>query len=73
MMCVDCALASLRLNGVNAKDHPVFQELARVKQYFEKIKSVEAAGTKRDNLSLDKQAAGRIIRHALVRFRAMNL
>jgi exosome complex protein LRP1 len=60
--------AYLRLNGVKAKDHPVFKELTRVKQYFEKIKVVEEGPTKpRENLSLNRQAAGRVIKHALVR------
>jgi exosome complex protein LRP1 len=59
-------LAYLRLNGVQAKEHPVFKELTRVKQYFEKIKVAEAGPTKpRENISLNKQAAGRIIKHAL--------
>ncbi|KAF1809870.1 hypothetical protein P152DRAFT_451533 [Eremomyces bilateralis CBS 781.70] len=58
--------SSLRLSNVNAKDHPVFHELARVRQYFEKIKDAEAGPTKkRENMSLDKAAAGRIVRHAL--------
>ncbi|KAI9760431.1 MAG: hypothetical protein M1835_000160 [Candelina submexicana] len=55
----------LRLNGVKTKEHPIFRELARVKQYFNKIKHVENSANKRDNLSLDKQAAGRFIKHAL--------
>lgn len=39
-----------------------------MKQYFEKIKEVEEGGPKkRENLSLDKAAAGRLIKHALVR------
>ncbi|KAL2054124.1 hypothetical protein ABVK25_005663 [Lepraria finkii] len=54
----------LRLNGVNAKEHPVFRELTRVKQYFEKIKVAESAGTN-PNTKLDKAAAGRFIKHAL--------
>lgn len=57
--------AYLRLNGVNAKEHPVFRELTRVKQYFEKIKVAESAGTN-PNTKLDKAAAGRFIKHALV-------
>lgn len=51
---------------MNARNHPVFRELTRVKQYFEKIKSVEFGDMKRENLSLNKPAAGRIIKHALV-------
>lgn len=67
-------VAYLRLKGVNAKEHPVFRELTRVKQYFEKIKSAESSSeSKRENLSLDKQAAGRIIKHALVRFDSIKL
>lgn len=61
LICV----AYLRLNGVNSREHPVFRELSRVKQYFEKIKAAEAAGTKQ-NVTLDKAAAGRFIKHALV-------
>lgn len=60
-------LAYLRLHGVQAKEHPVFRELTRVKQYFEKIKAVEAEPTKsQPNLILDKNAAGRFIKNALV-------
>ena len=59
--------AYLRLNGVDAKEHPVFRELVRVKEYFEKIKNAEAGDSKRMNMSLDKAAAGRFIKHALVR------
>ncbi|KAL8733610.1 MAG: hypothetical protein Q9166_002019 [cf. Caloplaca sp. 2 TL-2023] len=55
----------LRLSGINAKEHAVFRELTRVKQYFEKVENVEKIGSKRENLSLDKAAAGRIIKHAL--------
>lgn len=55
----------LRLNSVNAKEHPIFSELSRVKQYFEKIKNVESGDAKRAAISLDKAAAGRVIKHAL--------
>lgn len=54
----------LRLNGVEAKSHPVFQELARVKEYFGKIKAAETAGTKRST-ALDKEAASRFVKHGL--------
>lgn len=57
--------AYLRLHGVNAKDHPVFRELTRVKQYFEKIKSLETEPEQR-TMRLDKEAAGRFIKHGLV-------
>lgn len=54
----------IKLNGVEAKSHPVFRELARVKQYFDKIKVAESAGIK-PNTKLDKDAAGRFVKHAL--------
>ncbi|KAA8645659.1 hypothetical protein EYZ11_002482 [Aspergillus tanneri] len=54
----------LRLNGVKAKDHPVFRELTRVKQYFEKIKALETEPEQR-TMTLDKQAAARFIKHSL--------
>ena len=56
--------SALRLRGVDAKAHPVFQELSRVKEYFEKIKAAEGAGTKRST-QVDKDAAGRFIKHGL--------
>ena len=60
--------AYLRLNGVNAKEHPVFRELTRVKQYFEKIKTAESADDGAvPTAQLDKAAVGRFINHALVR------
>ncbi|KAB8236809.1 Sas10/Utp3/C1D family-domain-containing protein [Aspergillus alliaceus] len=54
----------LRLHGVNAKEHPVFRELTRVKQYFDKIKALETEPEQR-TLTLDKQAASRFIKHGL--------
>ena len=59
--------AYLRINGVNAKEHSVFRELTRVKQYFEKIKAANSAVSK-PNVRLDRVAAGRFIKHALVRY-----
>ncbi|KAL4894166.1 Sas10/Utp3/C1D family-domain-containing protein [Aspergillus ambiguus] len=54
----------LRLHGVNAKEHPVFRELTRVKQYFAKIKALETEPEQR-TMKLDKEAAGRFIKHGL--------
>ncbi|RKF79676.1 putative exosome-associated family protein [Golovinomyces cichoracearum] len=54
----------LRLNGINAHEHPVFLELTRVKQYFEKIKQAEAPPAVR-NLIIDKDAASRFIKAGL--------
>jgi len=54
----------IRLHGVEAKSHPVFRELSRVKQYFDKIKTAETVGLK-PNTKLDKDAAGRFVKHAL--------
>ncbi|KAJ9483641.1 hypothetical protein VN97_g9755 [Penicillium thymicola] len=54
----------LRLHGVDAKQHPVFRELTRVKQYFEKIKALETEPEER-SMTLDKAAAGRFIKHGL--------
>lgn len=57
-------IAVLKLNGVDAKEHAVFQELARVKHYFEKIKSAETSGPAKRKL--DGAAATRFISRALV-------
>jgi hypothetical protein len=50
---------------VDAKQHPVFRELTRVKQYFEKIKALETEPEER-SMTLDKAAASRFIKHGLV-------
>jgi exosome complex protein LRP1 len=60
--------SSLRLSGVDAKAHPVFQELGRVKEYFQKIKAAETGGAgakKGGSGRIDKEAAGRFIRAGL--------
>ncbi|KAJ5692182.1 hypothetical protein N7462_001605 [Penicillium macrosclerotiorum] len=54
----------LRLHGVDAKQHPVFRELTRVKQYFEKMKALETEPEQR-TMTLDKAAANRFIKHGL--------
>ncbi|KMU80648.1 exosome-associated family protein [Coccidioides immitis RMSCC 3703] len=54
-----------KLHGVNAKEHSVFKELTRVKQYFAKIKNLETVPEK-PTMTLDKQAAARFIKHGLV-------
>ncbi|KAL7268179.1 hypothetical protein RUND412_009210 [Rhizina undulata] len=54
----------LRLNDVNAKEHPIMRELTRIRGYVGKINNAEAT-TKREGLALDKEAAGRFIKYAL--------
>lgn len=56
--------SALRLNGVDAKKHPVFLELSRVKEYFDKIKIAESGPPKRP-AALDKDAAARFVRQGL--------
>ncbi|KAJ5219881.1 Sas10/Utp3/C1D [Penicillium chermesinum] len=53
----------LKLHGVDAVQHPVFREITRVKQYFAKIKNLEQPEER--NMTLDKEAAGRFIKHGL--------
>lgn len=62
------SIAYLRLNGVKAREHPVFLELTRVKQYFDKIKAAEnpGAAAKDRSMVLDKSAAARFIKAGLV-------
>jgi len=54
----------LRLNGVKAREHPVFTELTRVRQYFDKIKVAETPVAER-NTTVDKAAAARFIKAGL--------
>ncbi|EKD15657.1 hypothetical protein MBM_06285 [Drepanopeziza brunnea f. sp. 'multigermtubi' MB_m1] len=53
----------LRLHGVKARDHPVFKELTRVKQYFDKIKNIENPLER--TMAVDRAAAARFIKAGL--------
>lgn len=53
------------MHGVNAREHPVFIELTRVKQYFNKIKAAENPEPSQPGLTLDKGAANRFIKAGL--------
>jgi exosome complex protein LRP1 len=59
--------STLQASGVNAKEHPIFRELARLKGYFSKIKEVEerAAAPTAPRPKVDVAAAARFIRHGL--------
>ncbi|EGO51585.1 hypothetical protein NEUTE1DRAFT_125262 [Neurospora tetrasperma FGSC 2508] len=56
--------SSLRLNGVDAKEHAIFTELTRVRQYFEKIQNIENPPQEREQ-TVNKEAAARFIRSDL--------
>ena len=58
-------VAFLRLNGMSAREHPVYRELERVKQYFQKAKLAEVT-LQKPVMRLDQGAAGRFIKAALV-------
>ncbi|KAF2220238.1 Sas10/Utp3/C1D family-domain-containing protein [Elsinoe ampelina] len=55
--------SQFQLSGVEAKSHPIFAELKRVRSYFEKIKHAEGQGG--PSMKLDKGAAGRMIKAGL--------
>ncbi|KAF2184817.1 hypothetical protein K469DRAFT_666166 [Zopfia rhizophila CBS 207.26] len=62
---IESALFStLQLSGINAKEHAVFQELARLKGYFGKVKTAEL-GPQEPKTKLNKGAAARFIKHGL--------
>ncbi|KAI9655747.1 MAG: hypothetical protein M1821_005182 [Bathelium mastoideum] len=50
----------LSLNGTNAKEHAVFAEITRVKQYFEKARKAAELEAK-PKLTIDKDAARRFV------------
>ncbi|KAK3388965.1 hypothetical protein B0T20DRAFT_447403 [Sordaria brevicollis] len=56
--------SSLRLNGVDAKEHAIFTELTRVRQYFQKIQEIENPPKEREQ-TVNKEAAARFIRSDL--------
>ncbi|KAF2467170.1 uncharacterized protein BDR25DRAFT_161421, partial [Lindgomyces ingoldianus] len=55
--------SALQASGINAKEHPIFAELARLKGYFKKIKDAELGPVPRARI--DKEAVGRFIKHGL--------
>ncbi|SPN99766.1 related to small unique nuclear receptor co-repressor [Cephalotrichum gorgonifer] len=58
--------SGLRLQGAEALTHPVFTtELKRVKQYFAKIEAAENPVEPRTNMSLNTEAAVRVIKAGL--------
>ncbi|KIY50673.1 hypothetical protein FISHEDRAFT_11184, partial [Fistulina hepatica ATCC 64428] len=64
----DLIFIYLKTRGINPLTHPVVAELARIKQYFDKIKGAENPETKR--MAIDKEAAGRFIKHAIAQAKA---
>ncbi|KAF5352705.1 hypothetical protein D9756_005859 [Leucocoprinus leucothites] len=59
----DLVFIYLKAKGVDPKTHSVISELDRVRQYFEKITKAENPPTRRSEV--DKDAAGRFIKHAI--------
>jgi exosome complex protein LRP1 len=59
--------STLQASGVNAKEHAIFKELARLKSYFGKIKSIEERpfAPSAPKTKLDVGAAARFIKHGL--------
>ncbi|TVY94470.1 Exosome complex protein [Lachnellula willkommii] len=51
----------LRLHGIKAREHPVFTELTRVKQYFDKIKMTETPPSTTRTKTIDKTVAKRFL------------
>ncbi|KAJ4298589.1 hypothetical protein N0V88_003619 [Collariella sp. IMI 366227] len=56
--------SALRLNGVETKNHAIFTELTRVKQYMEKIQKLENPPVEREN-KVNTEAAARFLKSDL--------
>ncbi|KAF8323245.1 hypothetical protein DL93DRAFT_2070848 [Clavulina sp. PMI_390] len=59
----DLVLVYLKTKGLDPQQHPVSEELRRVKSYFDKIKEAENPATR--SLVVDRAAANRFIRAAI--------
>ncbi|KAG0233388.1 DNA-binding protein c1d [Actinomortierella wolfii] len=57
------AFVNLKTNGTAPNTHPVMKELARIKNYTEKLKN--ATTVSKPSMNIDKDAADRFIRGAL--------
>ncbi|OAA60064.1 exosome-associated family protein [Cordyceps fumosorosea ARSEF 2679] len=53
--------STLKLQGADAQNHPVYAELKRVQQYFGKIKAVEQPAGER-NTTVNQEAAARVLK-----------
>ncbi|KZV87489.1 hypothetical protein EXIGLDRAFT_620572 [Exidia glandulosa HHB12029] len=67
-MVHDLIFIYLKTIGVDPKTHAVVAELERIKQYFAKIKQAEDPEKRR--LAIDREAAGRFIKHAIAQAKA---
>lgn len=56
--------STLQASEINAKEHAIFKELARLKGYFGKVKEIEERG-QQPKQKLDVGAAQRFIKHGL--------
>ncbi|GAB1312259.1 Exosome complex protein [Madurella fahalii] len=56
--------STLRLNGVDTREHAILTELARVKQYMEKIQKIETPPAEREN-TVNTEAAARFLKSDL--------
>jgi exosome complex protein LRP1 len=66
----DLVFVYLKTKGIDPKTHPVVGELDRIRGYFDKISNAESSQTKRT--TVDKEAAGRFIKHAIAQTEAHN-
>ncbi|EHK42912.1 uncharacterized protein TrAtP1_001942 [Trichoderma atroviride] len=53
--------SSMKVQGADAQNHAVYQELKRIQQYFAKIKAAEEPDAKR-TLTVNQEAAARILK-----------
>ncbi|XP_006454182.1 hypothetical protein AGABI2DRAFT_54830, partial [Agaricus bisporus var. bisporus H97] len=64
----DLIFIYLKTKGLDPKTHGVVEELDRVRQYFQKIDQAENPPIRRSEV--DKDAAGRFIKHAITQAKA---
>ncbi|KAI0027964.1 hypothetical protein K488DRAFT_59986 [Vararia minispora EC-137] len=63
-LCYDLVFVYLKTRGIDPQKHPVVAELARIKEYFGKVKDAENVQSTRTSV-VDKAAAARFINHAI--------
>ncbi|TFL06173.1 Sas10/Utp3/C1D family-domain-containing protein [Pterulicium gracile] len=65
----DLVFVYLKTKGIDPRTHPVIGELDRIRGYFDKVSNAEKAETRRT--TVDKDAAGRFIKHAIAQARPL--
>jgi len=62
---VGLGMVALRIEGVDVKEHPLIQELEKIKKRFDNVEAVRASKETEANARINQAYAKRVVSHAL--------